>query len=190
VAFGAIAGDIAAGGPVLYATGETDCASATGRFCSDDSGTLHIGPIDPGTFRLFVDVFEGPYGRQWVGFNGGTGRFDLARVVKAETGKVVTIPPIKLDRAGAVEGLITGSAGQPVFALVQIGAQQPGIGGSIGVETTRTAGTDSRTSARTTGHRLSLTANTRRSGRAASPTVSWRPACGFGRARRPRSTFA
>ncbi len=105
------------------------------RFCSDASGTLHIGPIDPGTFRLFVDVFEGPYGRQWVGINGGTGRFDLARVVRAETGKVVTIPPIKMDRAGTVEGVVTGSAGQPLFALVQIGAQQPGIGGSIGVET-------------------------------------------------------
>ena len=85
------------------------------RFCSDDSGTLHIGPIDPGTFRLFVDVFEGPYGRQWVGFNGGTGRFELARTVKAQTGKVVTIPPIKMDRAGAMEGVVTGSTGQPLL---------------------------------------------------------------------------
>ena len=105
------------------------------RFCSDDSGILHIGPIDPGSFRLFVDVFEGPYGRQWVGVNGGTGRFDLARVVKAQTGKVVTIPPIRMDRAGTVEGVVTGSAGVPVFAFVQLNSLQVGIGGSIGVET-------------------------------------------------------
>jgi len=105
-------------------------------FCSDAAGALRVGPIDPGTFRLFVHVFDGPYGRQWVGLNGGTGRLELARTVKAVTGKVVTLPPIKMDRAGTVEGVVTGDSGQPLFlAGVRINSQHPGVGGAIGVET-------------------------------------------------------
>jgi hypothetical protein len=105
-------------------------------FCADQSGVLHIGAIDPGKFRLFATDPDGIYGRQWVGLNGGTGRFEGARVVKAVTGKVVTIPAIRMDRAGAVEGVVTGSSGEPLFlAGIRLAPMHPGVGGGIGVET-------------------------------------------------------
>jgi len=44
---------------------------------------------------------------QWVGPSGGTGSQYLARQVTPAPGKVTTVPPVQLDGAGAIAGLVT-----------------------------------------------------------------------------------
>ncbi len=84
-------------------------------FCSDATGTVTVGPIDPGSLHLFIRFDDGQHGMMWVNpSGGGTGRSELARVVKATAGAVTSVPTVKVDRAGRIAGRITDTAGAPL----------------------------------------------------------------------------
>ncbi|GAA0948737.1 carboxypeptidase-like regulatory domain-containing protein [Virgisporangium aurantiacum] len=82
--------------------------------CSDSTGKIRMGYLEPGPKSLFVrpEVGSG-YGAQWVGPNGGTGNQLLARVVNAVAGQTVTVPAIRLDRAGTITGRVFTAPGVP-----------------------------------------------------------------------------
>ncbi|TWP49573.1 carboxypeptidase regulatory-like domain-containing protein [Lentzea tibetensis] len=79
--------------------------------CSDSSGTLVLGPMDPGAYQLLVKpVGDNGYGMQWVGASGGTGDVREAIVVRPELNNPKTIAPIRMDRAGTISGVVTDRA--------------------------------------------------------------------------------
>lgn len=83
--------------------------------CSDSTGTLVIGPIEPGAYRLLVKPLDERYGMQWVGYRGGTGDLRSARTVTTQVGRAVPIRPISMDPAGTITGVVTDRAtGAPV----------------------------------------------------------------------------
>ncbi|HEX5997236.1 MAG TPA: carboxypeptidase-like regulatory domain-containing protein [Jiangellales bacterium] len=88
--------------------------------CSGADGRVTAGQLQQGAYNLFVRPPEGSgYGAQWVGSSGGTGDAAKAREVAVEPGAEVVVPPIKLDRAGAIAGVVTSAAtGQPVTSGV------------------------------------------------------------------------
>jgi hypothetical protein len=98
-------------------------------YCSNSKGVVRIAPLDANSYSLFVSAPTGTtYGDQWVGEAGGTGVETNALVVKVAAGKSVTIPPIKLDRAGTITGQVTGPDGTGVAALIGPNAFTPGAG--------------------------------------------------------------
>ncbi|MFG1838214.1 carboxypeptidase regulatory-like domain-containing protein [Micromonospora sp. NPDC049175] len=82
--------------------------------CSDHNGRIKVGPLAPGSYKLFAVPSSDTYGRQWVGADGGTGDERQAAVVTATAGQVVTGPQVKLDRTGTVTGTVTDVTGKPV----------------------------------------------------------------------------
>ncbi|MGE5828772.1 MAG: carboxypeptidase regulatory-like domain-containing protein, partial [Micromonosporaceae bacterium] len=102
--------------------------------CSDGTGAAKIEQLDAGTYNLFVTVFDGEHGHQWVGLNGGTGKQPLARSFSVHNGDNVSAP-VKLDRGGTVSGVVTDKVtGAPIpFALVSLVSSNPGAGDGIGV---------------------------------------------------------
>ena len=104
------------------------------QFCSDASGTVRIGTLESGSYKLFArPPADSGYGMQWVGPHGGTGELVEARTTRAVAGTVTQIPDIRLDRAGTIAGRLTAAAGgaSPTFAIVSLTSYHPGIGPSL-----------------------------------------------------------
>jgi Carboxypeptidase regulatory-like domain len=102
-------------------------------YCSDANGVVKIAPLFGNTYSLFVNAPEGStYGDQWVGKTGGTGLEKNARVITAPAGKTTSIPPIRLDRAGTITGLVTNGPGGTPIARATVGPNTvtPGVGAS------------------------------------------------------------
>ncbi|WP_405115301.1 carboxypeptidase-like regulatory domain-containing protein [Micromonospora sp. NBC_01405] len=99
--------------------------------CSDHTGSIQVGPLTGGTYRLFADPGgDSEYGRQWVGATGGTGDERQAATVSAAVGAVSAGPQVRLDRAGRVSGTVTDAVtGQPVQDVdVSVLTGHPGVG--------------------------------------------------------------
>ncbi|RSN27300.1 hypothetical protein DL990_29295 [Amycolatopsis sp. WAC 01416] len=111
--------------------------------CSDESGKLVIGPIEPGAYKLLVKSLDERYGMQWAGTDGGTGDVGQARTVTAELGKVVTTPDIKMDPAGTITGKVTDRATAAALGGVCVYpyAVDPRIGFRFDVNCSRNDGT-------------------------------------------------
>ncbi|WP_148803603.1 hypothetical protein [Micromonospora sp. MP36] len=97
--------------------------------CADETGRLRLDLIEAGSWNLFVRPADGsPYGAQWVGKTGGTGEPARARTVKLAAGQTVTVPPVRLDRAGIITGTVTSAAtGAAVTSGVVSLAQAEGL---------------------------------------------------------------
>jgi protocatechuate 3,4-dioxygenase beta subunit len=86
-----------------------------GAVCSDATGHVTIPFESPGQYKAFVRARDDVHGSQWVGPNGGVGAFKQARTVTLMAGASITLPTIKLDKAGSISGVVTDAAsGQPV----------------------------------------------------------------------------
>lgn len=113
--------DAATGAPVPNACVAVSLAGS-GRlpesvgYCSEDTGAVTIGYLEAGSYQLFVEPpSDSGLGAQWVGWRGGTGDPARARVVRVSSGATVQVPPIRLDPAGTISGVVTSAAtGQPV----------------------------------------------------------------------------
>jgi hypothetical protein len=66
--------------------------------------------LRPGAYNAFVSVQDDVHGMQWVGLVKGTGAQATARLILLSDGATVTIPGIKLDKAGTVTGIIRDQA--------------------------------------------------------------------------------
>jgi hypothetical protein len=77
--------------------------------CSDSTGTVRLGNYPAGRWRLFVRFFDGPFGSQWVGEEGGTGDPDRATRITTTPGKTTTVR-VRADRAGSISGVVTDAA--------------------------------------------------------------------------------
>jgi hypothetical protein len=109
-------------------------------YCSDGQGNVHIGPLDPGSYLLYVNPPD-PYGIQWVGTSGGVGSPEQARRTGVTAGATVTAPAIRLDHAGTVVGTVTDNSGHPLSgALVTSSAFGPGPGPGGATTVTNSAG--------------------------------------------------
>ncbi|CAM3930629.1 carboxypeptidase regulatory-like domain-containing protein [Kibdelosporangium persicum] len=88
-------------------------------WCSDESGVVTIGPLDPAVYRLFVRPGGTMYGMQWVGrLSGGTGDQEHARKVDGKPGVYTRVPPIRLDLAGTISGTVKDKqTGNPVSGV-------------------------------------------------------------------------
>jgi hypothetical protein len=83
--------------------------------CSDPSGALTVGRIEPGDYHMFVQAPAGSgYGAQWVGRSGGVGTATRARTIRVTAGGTATVPTIRLDRAGTISGTVRSESGRPV----------------------------------------------------------------------------
>ncbi|PTA46384.1 carboxypeptidase-like regulatory domain-containing protein [Micromonospora sp. RP3T] len=98
--------------------------------CSDQAGRIRVGPLAGGTYRLFADPGDAPYGRQWVGADGGTGDERQAATVTATVGTVTAGPQVRLDPAGRITGTVTDAAtGKPANSVdVSVLTGHPGVG--------------------------------------------------------------
>jgi len=110
--------------------------------CSDADGRLVLGPIDPGAYQLLVKPFDERYGMQWVGEHGGTGDLREARTVTAVLGTQVSVPPIEMDPAGSITGVVTDRATGAALNLVCVYPYpvDPGPGFAFGQNCTRNGG--------------------------------------------------
>jgi hypothetical protein len=110
--------------------------------CSDADGRLLLGPIDPGAYQLLVKPLDERYGMQWVGEGGGTGDLREARMVNAALGAQVSIPPIEMDPAGSITGVVTDRATGAAVNLVCVYpyAVDPSAGFAFGQNCTRNGG--------------------------------------------------
>jgi hypothetical protein len=106
------------GAPVADACVTALNASGTGQQqagfvgCSNESGHLTIGPMDPGSYSLLATPpFGSDYGLRYV----GTGDPAKAQVITVLPTSTTTGPTIRLDRAGTISGVVSGAdTGQPV----------------------------------------------------------------------------
>lgn len=81
---------------------------------SDATGAVTLRKAAPGPYQLFVMPERGsPYGGQWVGPNGGTGSQRDAARVGVTAGATTTVAPVRLDAAGTITGILTGTDGTP-----------------------------------------------------------------------------
>ncbi|MEH1012732.1 carboxypeptidase regulatory-like domain-containing protein [Micromonospora sp. CPCC 206060] len=95
--------------------------------CSDSTGQITVGPLEPGQYRLFaVPRGDSVYGRQWVGATGGTGDERQAAAVPTWAGRTSTAPVVKLDRAGTVTGLVTDAGTGAPLPEVGVDIESPG----------------------------------------------------------------
>lgn len=110
--------------PVVEGVGE-------GGECTDKAGTVSTYPMLPGTYNVFVRAPE-RFGAQWLGASGGTGDQREAAKITVEAGKATAAPPVKLDGAGSIAGVVTTAAdGKPVSAGdVAVQAWHFGLGSS------------------------------------------------------------
>lgn len=99
-------------------------------FCSDASGAVQGSFIAPGTYKAFVWARDGVHGHQWVGQNHGVGQAKHARTFTISAGQAVTLPTIKLDKAGTITGVVTDEAtGAPVTSgMVGLSSHDYGYG--------------------------------------------------------------
>jgi 5-hydroxyisourate hydrolase-like protein (transthyretin family) len=105
--------------------------------CSASDGKVRLGRLDGGAYNLFARPSEeSGLGAQWVGWSGGTGDPNLARIVPVRTGTAASVPTIRLDRAGSITGLMTSAAtGAPIkYGYVSTSAYNSGAGPSGGTE--------------------------------------------------------
>ncbi len=103
------------------------------RFCTDADGSLTMPFIEPGTQNLFAWApFDSDYGHQWVGPSRGTGAQTKARLITLKPGQSVSLPPIRLDRAGKISGVVADKAtGTPLLnAVVGLSSMSSGVGPS------------------------------------------------------------
>ncbi|HZD96953.1 MAG TPA: carboxypeptidase-like regulatory domain-containing protein, partial [Micromonosporaceae bacterium] len=103
----------------------------TSGYCSDANGVVKVAPLFGNSYSLFVNAPQGSaYGDQWVSKTGGTGLEQNARVITAPAGEVTRIPPIKLDRAGTITGVVTGGPGGAPIPSATVGPNTvtPGVG--------------------------------------------------------------
>lgn len=109
-------------------------------YCSDGQGSVHIGPLDAGSYLLFVNP-PAPYGIQWAGDSGGVGSPEQAHRTSVPAGATVTAPAIRLDHAGTVTGTVTDNSGHPLSgATVTSSAFEPGPGSGGATTLTDSAG--------------------------------------------------
>jgi hypothetical protein len=106
-------------------------------FCSDWTpgpvpGSVVVGPLEPGTYQLFVDPRSDALGMQWLGAAGGTGNREAALQFTLAAGDQVSAPKIRLDKAGTITGKVTdATTGAPLpYSCVWIAALSAGYGGS------------------------------------------------------------
>ncbi|GIF14532.1 carboxypeptidase-like regulatory domain-containing protein [Actinoplanes teichomyceticus] len=81
----------------------------------DGTGTLYT-PAAPGTYTVFVRA-PGTYGHQWLGASGGTGDQRAAARITVKPGTTTKAPAVRLDQAGSITGVVTGTAGTPVSGV-------------------------------------------------------------------------
>jgi hypothetical protein len=83
--------------------------------CSGPDGRVTITGMHTAPYQLYVFARDGVHGDQWVGRHGGTGYRLLARTVNTTGGQTMSIPPIRLDPAGSISGMVVDKAtGVPV----------------------------------------------------------------------------
>ncbi|MCE7008534.1 carboxypeptidase-like regulatory domain-containing protein [Kibdelosporangium philippinense] len=81
--------------------------SGVRSWCSDQTGAVTIGPLAPAVYNLFVRPGDTTHGMQWVGrLGGGTGIQELAREIDGKPGTYTKVPPIRLDPAGTISGIV------------------------------------------------------------------------------------
>jgi hypothetical protein len=98
-------------------------------YCADEAGRVTIDQLSADTYNLFTWARDGEHGHQWVGPKGGVGAQVQARSVTVRAGQTVTVPPIRLDRAGSITGVITNRAtGDPVRGVVGLSTFSTGFG--------------------------------------------------------------
>jgi hypothetical protein len=137
--------DAKTGAPVAHACLQLVNVNSPGELgngsqvCSDASGHVTFGFLFPGQYKSFVEARDGVHGDQWVGPNGGVGDFKKANTVSVSAGTAITIPTVKLDKAGTIAGTVIDSDGQPPqFGEVSLSSINLGEGGgSLGVPTDR-----------------------------------------------------
>jgi Carboxypeptidase regulatory-like domain len=82
--------------------------------CADSSGLVTISRVAPDRYAFFASVFDGVYGSQWVGAQGGVGSQREAAVVTAREGETAKLE-VRLDHAGQIAGVVTDAAtGKPL----------------------------------------------------------------------------
>ncbi|MEU5723289.1 carboxypeptidase-like regulatory domain-containing protein [Micromonospora sp. NPDC047738] len=102
-----------------------EVSQSTG-YCSDASGQVRIGPLPDGPVQLLV-LPPSPYGAQWYTETGGTGDRRLAKAYALRAGRILTAPPIKLDRAGSITGSMRDESGDGVNTCVQVFGNHPDL---------------------------------------------------------------
>ncbi|MET7832041.1 carboxypeptidase-like regulatory domain-containing protein [Micromonospora sediminicola] len=111
--------------------GTGDLARRSPQACSDTTGRVRLDRVEAGSWNIFARPATGsPYGAQWVGATGGTGDPKQARAITLRAGQTVTVPAIRLDRAGVVTGTVTSAAtGKLVTSGTVTLAHEPGVSG-------------------------------------------------------------
>jgi hypothetical protein len=108
--------DAASGAPLagiclsVFATSEPSGASPGLFNCTDASGVMTIGSLVAGAYNVFAFANDGVHGHQWVGPQGGTGLKQKAASFSLTAGQSLTIPDIKMDKAGTLTGVIRDKA--------------------------------------------------------------------------------
>ncbi|WP_083971019.1 carboxypeptidase-like regulatory domain-containing protein [Actinoplanes awajinensis] len=102
---------------------------------TDQQGRVTTGRVQAGTYQMFVFTPTG-YGYQWAGANGGTGDQRDAARIQVRAGQTSQAATVRLDRPGAITGVVRDPAGAPVPAAdVSITAWGFGVGPSLGAVT-------------------------------------------------------
>ena len=84
--------------------------------CSDETGAVMLEVVRPGRYKAFTWIFDGEHGHQWVGDRRGVGEFEKAQTIRLRPGQHLTLPQIRLDKAGGdINGTVTDEVtGEPV----------------------------------------------------------------------------
>ena len=83
--------------------------------CTDATGVVTVSGLAAGSYNLFALSQDSVHGHQWVGSSGGTGLQQKAAVTALTVGQAVTVPDIKMDKAGTLTGIIRDKAtGAPI----------------------------------------------------------------------------
>ncbi|WJK38809.1 hypothetical protein O7608_20170 [Solwaraspora sp. WMMA2056] len=81
---------------------------------SGGGGRVTVEVPGPGEYNLFaLPKLDSPYGAQWVGPDGGTGRQQDARRVTLATGETKRVAQILLDPRATISGVVDHWAGDP-----------------------------------------------------------------------------
>ncbi|MDG4771150.1 hypothetical protein [Solwaraspora sp. WMMD792] len=95
--------------PVLTFSLPNTCPSRSGG-----GGRVTVEVPGPGQYNLFaLPKLDSPYGAQWVGLDGGTGRQQDARRVTLTTGETKRVSQILLDPRATISGRVDHWAGDP-----------------------------------------------------------------------------
>jgi hypothetical protein len=81
--------------------------------CTESQGTSISGAVAPGTYEVFA-IAPDSYGHQWIGAAGGTGDQRAAARIVVTADRTVAAPAARLDPAGSITGVVTGSNGAPI----------------------------------------------------------------------------